>query len=132
MKHILNIIPSITYNNYIICDYIYIIISNLYIEMRKTSKKIKKKIKRIKKDINIMELISESKIDEIIDNLKKIELDKPIHLDAYLIHYAGYLNNIDLLKAILKIDEKWDYKNVNGFTIAHIASSHGYCEILSL
>ncbi len=78
-----------------------------------------------------MKLISENKINIIIKNLKKIPLDKPIHLQYYLIHYAGYLNRLDLLKAILKNNNKWDYKNEDGMTIAHIASLNGYCEIIS-
>ncbi len=77
-----------------------------------------------------MKLISQNKINIIIKNIKSIPLNKPIHLHYYLIHYAGYLNRLDLLKAIIKYNKKWDYKNGDGMTIAHIASLNGFCDII--
>ena len=47
-----------------------------------------------------MRLISKNDIKEIIKNIDLIPLDKPIHYDLYLIHYAVMLNNIDLLEII--------------------------------
>jgi ankyrin repeat protein len=83
------------------------------------------------KKFDVMKLISENNINKIIKNIKQIPLDKPIHLQYYLIHYAGYLNRLDLLKAILKQNNKWDYPNEEGMTIAHIASLNGFCDIIS-
>lgn len=82
------------------------------------------------KKIDVMKLISQNKINIIIKNIKQISLDKPIHLQYYLIHYAGYLNRLDLLIAILKHNNKWDYKNEEGMTIAHIASLNGFCDLI--
>jgi ankyrin repeat protein len=98
--------------------------------MKKNSKK-KVKMKRETNDgINVMEMISKNDIKGIIKNLEFIPLDKPIHYDLYLIHYAVMLNNLELLQAILKKNDKWDYKERNGISIAHMAAYQGYCEIL--
>jgi ankyrin repeat protein len=98
--------------------------------MKKSSKKRNKLKRATKEDINIMELINDNNIKEIINNLDKIPLDKPIHLDKYLICYAGYLNRLDLLEAILKKHKVWNYKDNLGMTIVHLAALNGFCDIL--
>jgi ankyrin repeat protein len=90
----------------------------------------KKNKKNIDKNLNVMELISNNNIEIIIKNLDKIPLDKPIHLNNYLIHYAVYINRLDLLEAIIKKHNIWDYKDNLGISIVHSAAHRGFCEIL--
>lgn len=78
----------------------------------------------------ILDYINKKQWSKLIAELPEIDLSTPLNSDNYLIHYAGYHNNINLLKELIKYDKNIKYKNSYGNTIGHIAALDGYKELL--
>ena len=78
-------------------------------------------------------LLKQIKLKEWNIIINNNTIKNPIFKSNYLIHYAGYQNNIELLKEIINFGGPKQIFKINswGDTIAHITAEYGYYELLN-